>query len=990
MTKRLEVRFRKGFVDARAEYAKSKMKSYLDVPVTAVERVDVYTIDAKLGDAESERVRKELFTDPVTQESSYSSLPGKFDCLIEVGFLPGVKDNAGATSQKAIEELLKTRFREGEAVYTSRQFRITGGSRADAERIAKEILGNDAIEHSRILSHAEWGKGMDAVVPKVKFTREPTVREIDLNISDDALMKLSADRSLALSLKDMHTIRGHFADPEVVNARKAAGLSDKVTDVELEVLAQTQSEHCKHRVFNAKISLKDENNHVEVIDSLFDTYVKRSSKEIEAKKDWIVSMFWDNAGVARLNEDWNYVVKCETHNSPSAIDPYGGSITGIVGVYRDPMGTGIGSKIVAGTYGFCTASPFYKGSLRPRMAPKRLLEGIIEGVKDGGNKSGIPTPYGIAFFDEGWIGKPLVYVAAIGIMPREVNGWPSHEKEVKKGDAIVMVGGRVGKDGIHGATESSLEHGGWITAGHVQIGDPFTQKKVQDFLLEARDAGLYHYVTDNGAGGLSSSVGETAQFSGGCELHLDRVPLKYAGLDPWEILVSESQERMTIAVNPDKVGAVRKLADKHDVEMSVLGELNGSGKFHALYKGKTVAFMDIEFLHSGFPQMELEAEFQPTLEGEPALEDVGDHNALLLDMLARENIASKEWIERQYDHEVQGGSVLKPFIGANNDGPGDAAVIKPLLDRKEGLAIAAGINPKYSKIDAYHMTALALDEAIRKVVSVGASLDNITLNDNFCWPNSVHDAAKNPDGKHKLAQLVRANRALYEYTTAFETPCISGKDSMFIDSNLKDDKGVGHKISGLPTIQFTAVARLADVEKCVSMDAKNAGDAVYAVGETRDELGASEYYELLGFVGRNVPKLDKSKAKAAYNAVAKAIQTGLVASCHGCYRGGLGVALAQKALAGNAGLHVDLRKVPGALARDDKTLYSESGGRFVVTVRPAKSKAFEKAMAGVAFAGIGEVTKDKRLTVTGVDGSAIIDEDVGALGKAWRSTFGGW
>ncbi len=985
MTERLEVRFKKGHPDARAEYIRSKIQDYLSIPVSNVERVDIYTIDAALDDGQLEKVRTEIFTDPVTQESSYSPLASEFDNAIEVGFLPGVKDNAGDTSQNAIGDLLKIGFKKDEAVYTSVQYRVTGGSREDAERIAKELLSNDSIEHSRVNTYAEWKQGLDIIVPKVELGREPAVKKIDLQLDDAALEKLSADRSLALTLEDMHVIRDYFSKESVVEERKKVGLGDKVTDVELEVLAQTQSEHCKHRIFNAMIAYKDGAT-VEKVDSLFNTYVKKSSKEIEATKDWIVSTFWDNAGVARLNEDWNYVAKCETHNSPSALDPYGGSITGIVGVYRDPMGTGIGSKIVAGTYGFCTGSPFYNGELKPRLHPKRLLEGVIEGVKDGGNKSGIPTPYGLTFFDSGWIGKPLIYVAAFGIMPREVNGWPSHTKEIKPGDAIVMVGGRVGKDGIHGATESSLEGGEWITAGHVQIGDPFTQKKVQDFVLEARDAGMYKYITDNGAGGLSSSVGESAEFSNGCELHLDKVPLKYAGLDPWEILVSESQERMTIAVNQDKLGALRELADKHAVEMSVLGTFTDSGKYHVIYNGKTVAYMGMSFLHEGFPQMQLEAEWQPELEEEPSLGEVKDHAALLKSMLARENIASKEFIERQYDHEVQGGSTIKPFIGAANDGPGDAAVIKPLLDRKEGLAIAAGINPKYSKIDAYNMAALALDEAIRKVISVGGSLDHISLNDNFCWPNSVYDAEKNPDGKHKLAQLVRANKALYDYTTAFGTPCISGKDSMFIDSNIKDKDGNSHKVSGLPTIQFTAVARIADIGKCISMDAKKAGDAVYVVGETRDELGASEYYEMLGHVGKNVPVLDKNNARTVYKGVAKAIHSGLVASCHGCYRGGLGIALAQVAFAGGLGLHIDLKP----LKLDDvRALYSESGGRFVVTVPADKKNDFELAMQGVAFTHLGEVTGDARIVVTGAGGE-IISEDVSELKSAWQSTFGWW
>lgn len=990
MVKRLEVKFKDEFYDARGDYVKRKIKEYFKMPVEDVKKIDVFTIDADLTDEQFEKVKKEIFLDPVTQISSYEPLAQNFDYLIEVGFLPGVKDNVGATSIDAIEDLLKIKLKQGEFVYKSAQYLIKGKtSKENAEKIAKELLANELIEYWKVMDYNTWKKeGMEITIPKVEIPHKPSVREENLDLSDEELVKLSKNRSLALSLGDMHTIRDYFRKKEVIEERKKVGLGEKATDIELEVIAQTQSEHCKHRIFNAFIKYS-ENGNIEEINSLFNTYVKKSSKEIEEKKDWIVSTFWDNAGVVKFNDEYNYIVKCETHNSPSALDPYGGAITGIVGVYRDPMGTGKGSKIIAGTYGYCTADPFYNGNLKPRMHPRRLLEGIIEGVKDGGNKSGIPTPYGLTFFDDCWIGKPLVYVAAIGIAPSKVNGKLSHEKKLDSGDLLVMAGGRVGKDGIHGVTEASLEHGAWITAGHVQIGDPFTQKKMHDFLLEARDKEMYKLITDNGGGGLSSSIGETSRMSNGCEVYLDKVPLKYAGLDPWEIMLSESQERMTLGVEPKKLEELKKLAEKHDVEMTVIGEYKDSGKFHVLYKGKTIAYMDMDFLHGGFPQLRMEAEWNPMLEEEPKIENF-DHTSTLRKMLSRVNIASKEWIERMYDHEVQGGSVIKPFLGEKNDGPSNAAVIKPVLELNQGLAISAGINPKYSKIDAYYMAACSLDEAIRKVISVGGSLDQIALNDNFCWPNTIYDSKTNPDGKQKLAQLVRANKALYDYTTYFGTPCVSGKDSMFIDSNLKDTEGKTHKISGLPTLQFTAVAKVNDVSKCISMDVKRPGDLVYVIGETRDELGASEFYEMFGYVGKNVPKLDKETALEVYQKVADAIQKGLIASCYGCYKGGLGIALIQKAFAGGYALEIDLKKVPGNLDEDFKILYSESPGRFVITTSLDMKQDFEKAMEGVSFAEIGEVSENKNLVIKGISGDKIIDHDIYDYKKAWQETFKGF
>ncbi|MFH1424652.1 MAG: AIR synthase-related protein [archaeon] len=981
MAHRLSVMFKPEFTDSKGDYVKKRVRDYFGIALDSVQKIDLFLIDAVLSDEQLEKVKNEVFTDQITQTSSYDSLAEDLDYIVEVGYLPGVKDNTGDVAARAIEDVLKFKLKGGEHVYTAAQYLLKGKiTKKQAEQIAGELLGNDMIERWSIFSKSEFKP--EFKIPKVELKHEPEVKELELG-NDKELLKLSESRSLALSLADMHVVKSYYEKPEVQEARKKAGLSEKPTDVELEMIGQTQSEHCKHRIFNGLINYEGWQ-----IDSLFDTYIKKSAEEIRKKVPWIVSMFWDNAGVAKFNDAWNYVVKCETHNSPSAMDPYGGALTGIVGVYRDPMGTGLGSKIIAGMYGYCTGSPFYTGDLKPKMPPRRLLEGIIEGVKDGGNNSGIPTSFGLTFFDNSYIGKPLVYVTALGMMPKEVNGAPAHEKSIDNGDLIIILGGRVGKDGIHGVTESSLELSEKITAGHVQIGDPYTQKKVHDFLLEARDKGMYNCITDCGGGGLSSAIGETARYSNGCEVHLDKVKSKYAGLAPWEIWISESQERMIIATKPGKLRELEALAKVHDVEMAVVGEYKSTGKLHLLYDGKTAAYLDMEFLHSGFPRLELEAEFNPKSEAEPKIK-VKDHNETLLKMLARENIASKEFIQRQYDHEVQAGSALKMFIGAENDARGDAAVVKPLLDSNEGLATASAINPRYSKIDAYHMTACVLDEAIRRVIAVGGSLEQIALNDNFCWPNSIYDKKHNPDGKHKLAQLVRANKALYDYTTHFNTPCISGKDSMFVDGNIEDSKGKMHKVSGLPALHFTAIAKVEDVEKCVSMDAKSQGDLVYVIGGTRDELGASEFYEMHNKVGKNVPTLDKEIALDTYKAVSSAISNSLIQSCHGVYLGGLAVSLAEVAFGGGLGLEIDLAKVPADMDDETRILYSESPGRFVVTINPEKKAEFEKLMEGIPFAEVGVVTKEPILKIT-QGGNELINKSIAELKGAWQSTFGGF
>jgi phosphoribosylformylglycinamidine synthase len=501
-----------------------------------------------------------------------------------------------------------------------------------------------------------------------------------------------------------------------------------------------------------------------------------------------------------------------------------------------------------------------------------------------------------------------------------------------------------------------------------------------DFLTAARNQDLYRCITDNGAGGLSSSIGEMATLSGGAELDLEQAPLKYAGLNPWEILLSEAQERMSLAVDPQKINAFMALAEKMDVEATVLGRFTNTGKFHIRYDGQTVGCLDMAFLHDGLPQMQLKAVWQAPCHDEPALQQPADMGKALREMLGRLNICSKESVVRQYDHEVQGGSVVKPLVGAANDGPSDAAVIRPLLDSFEGVVVANGICPRYSDIDTYHMTACAIDEAIRNTVAVGGKLGTIAGLDNFCWCDPVQ-SEKTPDGEYKLAQLVRANQALYDYTLAYGVPCISGKDSM------KNDYQIGGtKISIPPTLLFSTIGRIDDVRKVVTMDAKRVGDLVYVLGMTRDELGGSEWYAAQGFVGNNVPKVDAKTAKKRYAALSQAMDKGLVASCHDCADGGLGVALAETAFSGALGMTVELARVPAeGVQRDDTLLFSESQSRFVVTIRPEAKKAFEAIMKGTVFAEIGAIIPREVFEVKGLNDTVIIREKLDALKEVWQA-----
>jgi len=986
-TYRIEVGLRPKIQDAAGEAVKRNIIEDLGIPVDEVRVIRVYTIVADLPLKKVEALRAELFTDPIIEVSMLNKpLARKFSWVIEVGYKPGVTDNVGKTSREAIFDIFGNDLKEC-TVFTSKQYVIKGTLKPiQAEAIASGLLANGLIEQWRVASFKEFkGEGgISLPLPIAGKRGKVVIRDFNLDVSDEELIRISREGILSLSLDEMRTIRKYFSRKSIVRERAPIGLANKPTDVELEALAQTWSEHCKHKIFNATIEYKDQNGRSRTIKSLFNTYIKQATDKVSKRVPWLVSVFHDNAGVIRLNDDWNLVMKVETHNSPSALDPYGGAITGIVGVNRDPFGTGKGCHLIFNVDTFCFAPPDYSKPLPPRLLhPKRIFREVHRGVRDGANQSGIPDVNGSIVFDDRYAGKPLVFCGTGGIMPREILGEPSHVKDAHPGDFIVMTGGRIGKDGIHGATFSSEELHSESPTSAVQIGDPITQKKMTDFLLEARDLGLYRAITDNGAGGLSSSVGEMARFSDGCQLSIEKAPLKYAGLQPWEILLSEAQERMTLAVDPKKIDRFMELAGRHGVEATVLGNFTDTGKFHVLYKDKTVAYMDMEFFHEGLPEMKLHAEWKPPVHKKPDFPEPEDYNATLERMLSRLNICSKESFVRQYDHEVQGRSALKPFVGSENDGPGDAAVLKPLYDSYEGIVISSGICPRYSDIDTYHMTACAIDEAVRNAVCVGGRIGYLAGLDNFCWPDAV-ESQKTPDGRYKLAQLVRSNMALYDYCTAYDLPCISGKDSM------KNDYMIGDvKISVPPTLLFSVLGRIEDVRKAVSMDAKRAGDYVYVVGMTRNELGGSEYFAHNDCIGNNVPQVDAKRARKTYNALAGAMEKGLVASCHDCSDGGLGVALAETAFAGGLGISADISGVPtDDSLRADYLLFSESQSRFVVTIAARKARDFEKIMRGVPCGRVGKVTDSPELRISEGEKRTIISADIFDLKKAWQRPLG--
>ncbi len=1000
MAYRIEIALRRGVMDTRGASTMRQARTALALELADVQTRTVYKIDADLTPAEQEAVRR-AFTDPVLEISAGGRLPppAVFDWLIEIGFKPGVTDNVGRTALSALRDVLARKLPGTAGVYTATQYFITfapaarARGAAMARRLAADLLANPLIQTIAIHAAADWRRRRpDTAVPAIHDRQATVVNTYNLRGTDADLQRISREHILSCSLEEMRAMRDYFTRPAVSRARRAQGLPRDPTDVEVECIAQTWSEHCSHKIFAAQIEYHDGAGRIQTIHSLYKTFIKAATNQIAARRNWLVSVFTDNAGIIRFNRDRHLVYKVETHNSPSALDPYGGAMTGIVGVNRDPMGTGMGAALLCNVWGYCLGSPFYRGRLPAGlMHPRRIRDGVHQGVIEGGNQSGIPWMRGWEIFDDRFNGKPLVFCGTVGTLPVKVNQRPSQRKEVRPGDALVVVGGRIGKDGIHGATFSSEELREESPVQAVQIGDPITQRKMYEFLLEARDLGLYRCITDNGAGGLSCSAGEMGRMAGGVELDLARAPLKYQGLQPWEILLSEAQERMTLAVPQNRVKALQALAGRRDVEATVMGRFTDSGVFLIRHGNRTVGRLDMQFLYDDCPVMRLPARWQPPRVAAPRRPQPGRRDRVLTELLRSLNLCSREFKSRQYDGEVKGLSVVKPFVGAHCDMPADATVMRVDYRSPEGIVLAEGINPFYSDLDTWTMAAAVIDEAVRRTISAGADPDHLAGLDNFCWPDPAQ-SDKTPDGAYKLAQLVRACQAVHDITIAYGVPCISGKDSCKNDST----RG-GRKISIPPTLLFSTIGKISDVRRAVTMDVKQPGDTVYLIGLTRPELGASAFYRLLAeqqghptHVGGQPPALDTELAQKIYRALHQAINAGLLNSSHTPTRGGLAVALALAALGGDLGMDIRLAGMPaaGRLSADEK-IFAESNSRFVVTASPANAGRLAEIFKGLPCAPIGRVTRRKTLRVRDDAGQDLINVELGGLRQAFKQTLQG-
>jgi phosphoribosylformylglycinamidine synthase len=942
-----------------------------------------FLVEGPLDESQARRLLEELLQDPIAETgrvgglNAFARFEPHLHALATVLLKPGVMDPVAQSVEDAARDL---GMRLDSIRTFRRYYRQTPLEGPTREILFRKVLANEAIEQvvpgPLALEHLALGSRYD-----FQLVRVP-IRDLD----DTGLLTLSREGQLSLNLDEMRTIQAHFRSQ-----------NREPTDVELETIAQTWSEHCSHKTLKGQIDF-------EFIDAAGRTSKQRirnllketifgATQELRKQfgaDDWCVSVFEDNAGIVKFNDQYNVCFKVETHNHPSAIEPYGGSNTGIGGVIRDLLGTGLGAKPICNTDVFCFAPPdLPEGYELPAgvLHPKKVMKGVVAGVRDYGNRMGIPTVNGAVLFDPDYIGNPLVYCGTVGLIPAN-----QCFKSAKPGDLIVALGGRTGRDGIHGATFSSIEltsESEKVSGGAVQIGNAITEKKLMDVLLQARDRGLFTAVTDCGAGGFSSAVGEMGEKIG-ARVDLDKAPLKYEGLSYTEIWISEAQERMVLAVPPMKWEALHALCDGEGVEATALGTFEATGRLRLYYKGHEVADLDMKFLHDGRPDVVRQAVWQspPSPGGEvlrtPGIQNLQASNPgirstsslglndILLKILAHPNVASKEWIIRQYDHEVQGGSVVKPLVGIANDGPGDAAVVMPVLGQWQGVAVGNGICPQFGRLDPYRMAALAIDEAVRNVVAVGADPSRIALLDNFCWGNT--------DRPEVLGSLVRAAQACRDVALAYRMPFISGKDS------LKNEFRHGERLIVIPpTLLISALGLVRDVRRCVTMDIKEAGSALYLIGATRDEMAGSHHGLVTGTCRGDVPQVDLAAAPRLFAKVHEAIATGVVRSCHDLSEGGLAVALAEMAFAGGVGIDVTELGNAGSLPAET-LLFSESPTRFLVEV-PAAHEDAARSLFGADAVRMGRTVKEKRLRVADATGEWVIWQPLDALKNAWQNPF---
>jgi phosphoribosylformylglycinamidine synthase len=774
-----------------------------------------------------------------------------------------------------------------------------------------------------------------------------------LEANDEQMLRISRETGIGLNLEEMRRVKEFFS-----------GIGRNPTDVELQTVGQTWSEHCFHKTFKGEIVTPQGKL---IVANMFREYIAKTTRELHPP--WCLSVFEDNAGIVDFGNGHAVAAKVETHNHPSAIEPFGGAATGTGGVIRDILG--VWANPIACTDILCFGPLDYDYEKLPQGTkhPKYLFRGVVAGIGHYGNNMGIPTVNGAICFDDGYVGNVVVYCGCVGILPMK-----TFVRNTKPGDIAVLAGGRTGRDGIHGVTFASAEltkESEEISRPAVQIANPIEEERLKRAIMEIRDQGLASAITDLGGGGLSCATGEMAHRSHcGIHVELEKVLLKYPGMSPWEIYISESQERMLLSVPEKNLRKVLGIFENEEVEATPVGRFTKGNFLKVYYHEHAVADLDLDFLFSP-PRARRVAEWKKPSYKEPSFAEPKNLTHEFLQILSSPNIASKESVIRTYDHEVKGNTVLKPLHGKFG-GPNDGAVIKPLNKSWKGIVISCGMNPNYGKIDPYWMAASSIDEAIRNNISVGGR--RIALLDNFTWGS--------PEKPDRLGGLVRACEACYDFAKAYGTPFISGKDSLYNESPLG---------SVTPTLLITAIGIIPDVRKAVSVDLKEPNNLLYLVGKSYPELGGSEYYRMKGFVGRTVPKVKMNQARKTVNSITRAIDSRLIKSCHDLSEGGLAVASAEMAFAGGYGIEFFLKRVPRSknAMRNDYILFSESNSRFLVEVSEKQREDFEALMKNVDYAVIGKTQSTTRFLAYGLEGRIVIDANIDELRQAWRITLEG-
>jgi phosphoribosylformylglycinamidine synthase subunit PurSL len=964
-------------------------------PLT-IRTTQLYYLTGQLTPTQLNQLTSQLLIDPVTQQATISQEVPVSDThhIVDIFFHPGVTDTLAESILTGASMLGITTI---EHVETGRRYILDKRlSEAEVRFITEALLYNPVIQnyvlHNRVTQHDALYNpvGADLSCPPPIYRPSAGIPLSDM--TDQQLLELSKKGLLSLNLDEMRTIQQHYQQQR-----------REPTDVELETLAQTWSEHCSHKTFKATIHYQelDSNGRLfaqETIHGLLKQYIMRATQQIN--HPWVVSAFSDNAGIVRFTDSQDIAFKVETHNHPSAIEPFGGANTGVGGVIRDVLG--VSAQPIACTDILCFGPPHLSTEALPSgiLSPHRIASGVVNGVRDYGNKMGIPTVNGAILYHEGYIYTPLVFCGCLGILPRG-----SHPRQVQPGDKIVVLGGRTGRDGIHGATFSSGEMSSEINAqagSAVQIGAPITEKKVADVIIQARDRRLYTAITDCGAGGFSSAIGEMGAETG-ARVELEKAPLKYQGLAPWEIWLSEAQERMVLAVPPQNLEELLEICAIEEVEASIIGTFTADHRLTVTYHEQIVAGIDMTFLHDGRPPRTLEAVYvgagftpaRSTPARPTPTRSTRSFNDTLLSLLHHPTIASKESIVRRYDHEVQGATILKPLVGKAGNGPGDAAVLQPIPNvgagftpARSAIILSNGINPLYGKIDPYHMAINAVDEALRNLTAVGGDIERTAILDNFCWGN--------PTDPLQLGMLVRAVKGCYDAAIGFGTPFISGKDSL--NNEYHAD---GERLPVIPTLLISAVGVIDDAAQTIDMSLKQPGDLLYQIGITRNELAGSHYAEIIGmtepFPATEVPQVNLTTAPITMKTLGSAIRKGLVQACHDLSEGGLAIAAAEMSLAGLLGMTIDVQQIPHktmTLTEDTKSsndfntiiLFSESASRFLVEVSPVHQHTFEAHMRAngvLDIARIGVVNESQRFLVQNA-GQLLIDLPVTQLQSAWK------